>query len=108
MRITLKAIAAALALTLALGAAMAWAQTRITVTREANTPPSVEIRTGDQVQWINASRATAHVWFFPAPLAFYIGVGGVLVRFDKPGTYEYTVHITGTETHTHSGTVVVR
>ncbi len=108
MRITLNAIAAALAVTLALGAGMAGAQTRITVTREANTPRSVEIRTGEEAQWINASGATAHVWFFPAPLAFYIGVGGVLVRFDKPGTYEYTVHITGTETHTHTGTVVVR
>jgi len=30
------------------------------------------------------------------------------VKFDKPGTYEYTVHITGTKVHAHRGTVVVK
>jgi len=30
------------------------------------------------------------------------------VKFDKPGTYEYSVHVTGGKVHTHTGTVVVK
>jgi hypothetical protein len=38
---------------------------------------------------------------------FYVGKEG-RVTFDKPGTYDYTVHVTGTKVHQHAGTVVVK
>jgi len=28
--------------------------------------------------------------------------------FDKPGTYEYTAHVSGGKVHAHTGTVVVK
>jgi hypothetical protein len=51
------------------------------------------------------------VWFGgdDAP-RFYVPAGnaGAKVKFDKPGTYEYSVHVTGAKVHSHTGTVVVR
>lgn len=42
-------------------------------------------------------------------MAFYVGgKGGGRVRCDKPGTYEYDVHISGVKSHAHKGTVVVK
>jgi len=38
---------------------------------------------------------------------FYLGKEG-RVKFEKPGTYEYSVHISGTKTHAHTGSVVVK
>jgi hypothetical protein len=40
-------------------------------------------------------------------IKFYIGKEG-RVTFDKPGTYEYTVHVSGVKGHAHTGTVVVK
>ena len=34
--------------------------------------------------------------------------GGSLVRFDKLGTFRYTVHLSGAKAHAHTGTVVVK
>ena len=41
---------------------------------------------------------------------FYVpsGSGGAKVKFDKPGTYEYTVHVSAGKIHSHTGTVVVK
>jgi len=30
------------------------------------------------------------------------------VKFDRAGTYAYTVHIGGTKAHAHTGTIVVK
>jgi plastocyanin len=87
----------------------AWAQVKVTVTREEARPEIVEIQAGQEVEWRNASGETAHVWFDPAtPLGFYIGPGGVRVKFGKPGTYRYDVHLSGTRLHIHPGTVIVK
>src|SRR6266508_2991741 len=39
----------------ALGAGSAWAQAKVTVTREASKPQTVEIKAGEGVRWVNAS-----------------------------------------------------
>ena len=93
---------------LALVAGTAWAEARITVTREESKPKNVEVKVGEEVRWINASGGNAHVWFGGQDaMKFYLGKEGK-VKFDKPGTYDYTVHITGTKAHEHTGTVVVK
>ena len=97
-----------LAMTLMLGVGTAWAQAKVTVTREESTPRKVEVTTGEEVRWVNGSGGTAHVAFAGADgISFYIGKEG-RVKFDKPGTYDYTVHVTGTKVHAHKGTVVVK
>jgi plastocyanin len=108
MRQRLAAGIAAVTLALTLGVGGAWAQAKITVTREESKPQNVEVKAGEEVRWVNASGGTAHIWFGgkDAP-KFYLGKEG-RIKFDKPRTYEYTVHITGTKAHEHTGTVVVK
>jgi plastocyanin len=111
MRKSMVATVAAVALILTVGAGGAWAEGKVTVTREESKPKTVEIKTGEEVRFINGSGQTAHVWFGGNDaIRFYVGAGasGSAVKFDKPGTYEYTVHITGGKTHAHTGTVVVK
>jgi len=97
-----------LAMTLMLGVGAAWAQAKVTVTREESKPQKVEVKAGEEVRWVNGSGGTAHVAFAGADgISFYIGKEG-RVKFDKPGTYDYTVHVTGTKVHAHRGTVVVK
>jgi hypothetical protein len=55
----------------------------------------------------NNSHAASLRRRFPDPLIFYIGKEG-RIKFDKPGTYDYTVHISGVKAHAHTGTVVVK
>ena len=99
---------AVLAMTLVLGPGAAWAQARITVSREQNTPEKVEVKAGQEVRWVNATGGTAHVMFAGADgIKFYLGKEG-RVTFDKPGTYEYSVHVTGVKAHAHTGTIVVK
>lgn len=96
------------ALVLALGAGAAWAETKITVTREESKPQKAEVKVGEEVRWVNASGGTAHIWFGGNDaIRFYLGKEG-RVKFDKPGTYDYTVHISGTKAHSHTGTIVVK
>ena len=104
------AVIGAVGMALALSAGEAGAQAKVTVTPEEARPSSLEIKAGEEVVWVNASGGTAHVWFgLAAPLGFYVGPGGVTVKFDRPGTYEYAVHLTlGTKGHTHPGRVVVK
>jgi plastocyanin len=111
MRQVMAAALGASALILTLGAGGAWAQAKVTVTREESKPKTVEIKAGEEVRFINASGQTAHVWFAGnEAIRFYVGTGasGSAVKFEKPGTYEYTVHITGGKTHAHTGTVVAK
>ena len=99
----------AIVLMLGIGTACAEAKiAMITVSREESKPQKVEVKAGEEVRWINATGGTAHVEFAGADgISFYIGKEG-RVRFDKPGTYDYTVHISGVKAHAHTGTVVVK
>ncbi len=96
------------AMVLALVAGAAWAETKITVTREESKPQKVEVKVGEEVRWVNASGGTAHIAFGGVDgVQFYLGKEG-RVKFDKPGTYDYTVHISGIKAHAHTGAVVVK
>jgi plastocyanin len=90
--------------------ASAAADANVVVTREENKPAKVEIKRGEAVPWTGATGGTAHVVFSHyEDLQFYVGSKeGGSVRFDKPGTYEYFVHISGVKSHVHRGTVVVK
>ena len=44
----------------------------------------------------------------PHAAQFNVGLGGSLVRFSKPGTFRYTVHLSGVKAHAHTGTVVAK
>jgi hypothetical protein len=39
---------------------------------------------------------------------FYVGKAESTVKFEKPGTYEYTVHVSATKGHAHTGSVIVK
>ena len=86
----------------------AWAGATVKVTREENKPDPVEVKAGEEVAFINATGGGhAHVSFEGNDaVQFNVGHGGSQVRFDKPGTYRYTVHISGMKAHAHTGTVV--
>lgn len=105
-----RGLAGVVMLTVVLGVGGAWAaETKVTVTREENKPQTAEIKAGDEVQFINASGGTAHVWFAGNDaIRFYVGRAGSTVKFEKPGTYGYTVHVTGSKVHSHTGTIVVK
>jgi plastocyanin len=97
-----------LAMTLMLGLGSAWAEAKVTITREESKPPTIEVKAGQEVHWVNGSGGTAHIAFAGAEgISFYLGKEG-RVKFDKPGTYEYTVHVTATKVHAHKGTIVVK
>ena len=83
---------------------------KVVVTREENKPATVEIKAGEAVNWTNATGGTAHIVFAGnEAVQFYVGgKGGGRVRFEKPGTYEYVVHVSGVKAHSHKGTVVVK
>jgi plastocyanin len=109
MRTGMKALAGVVVLVAVLGTGEAWAGAKVTVTREENKPQTVEIKAGEEVRFVNASGSTAHVWFAGNDaVRFYVGQTGSTVKFEKPGTYEYTVHVTAGKVHSHTGTVVVK
>jgi plastocyanin len=91
-------------------AGSAAADANVVVTREENKPATVEIKAGEAVTWTSATGGTAHIVFANnESLRFYVGgKEGGRVRFDKPGVYEYFVHISGVKSHVHRGTVVVK
>ena len=99
---------AAIVLIFGIGTACAEAKiAMITVSREESKPQRVEVKAGEEVRWTNATNGTAHVDFAGTDgISFHIGKEG-RVKFDKPGTYDYTVHISGIKAHAHTGTVVV-
>ena len=112
MKRTVAGVFGAVAVVLALSASTVWAEAKITVTREQSKPQKVEVKAGEEVRWVKASGGTAHVWFGGNDaIRFYVGgrgKEGSRVKFDKPGTYEYTVHVTGVKAHQHTGTIVVK
>lgn len=104
-------VASALVLSLALPVGGAWAEAKVRITREENKPKDVEVKAGEDVRFVNSSGQTAHVWFAGNDaVRFYVppGSSGAKVKFDKAGTYEYTVHVSGGKAHAHTGSVVVK
>jgi len=91
------------------GLGSAWAGATVKVTREDNKPDPVEVRVGEEIAFVNETGGgQAHVSFEGNDaVQFNVGRGGQ-IRFDKPGTYRYTVHISGMKGHAHTGTVVVK
>jgi len=51
------------AMTLMLGVGAAWAQAKVTITREESKPQKLEVKAGEEVRWVNGSGGTAHVAF---------------------------------------------
>ena len=98
---------AALVVTVAIANAVpAWSEGKITVTREESKPATLEVTIGEPIVWVNATGGTAHVDFGQG-VRFYLGKDPKLA-FEKPGTYDYTVHVSGTKTHAHRGRIVVK
>jgi plastocyanin len=108
MKCSIASLIAAAGVMLTLGAGSAWAEGKVRITREESKPEKLEVKAGEEVRWVNASGGIAHIMFGGegAP-KFYLGKEG-RVKFDKPGTYDYTVHISGTKAHAHTGTIVVK
>jgi len=108
-RILLAAIIAVLAVSVVVYGT-AWAGATVKVTREENKPDPVEVKVGEEVAFINATGGGhAHMSFEGNDaVQFNVGHGGSQVKFAKPGTYRYTVHISGVKGHAHTGTVVVK
>ena len=78
-------LAAVLAFTFVFGIGGAWAEGKVTITREENKPKNVEVKAGEEVRFINSSGQTAHVWFGGnEAVRFYVpsGSGGAKVKFD--------------------------
>lgn len=107
MRAKTVAVTGAMLLAVTIIVGDAAADGKVTITREESKPKTVEIKAGEEVRWINGSGGTAHIMFGPEGPKFYLGKEG-RVKFDKPGTYDYTVHVTGTKVHQHTGTVLVK
>jgi plastocyanin len=55
MRRAMGVLTGVVVLTFAPGVGGAWAETKVTVTREENKPKTVEIKAGEEVRFINAS-----------------------------------------------------
>ena len=108
-RILLAAFVVALALGV-VAQGSAWAGSTVKVTREDNRPDPVEVNVGEEVTFMNATGGgLAHVSFEGKDaVEFKVGHSGSQVKFEKPGTYRYTVHISGMKAHAHTGTVVVK
>ena len=95
--------------TVGVGVHEVWAQAKVNITREESKPNPVEIKAGQTVQFINNTGGLAHVMFAGNDAyMFYVGKSESRIKFEKPGTYEYTVHVSGTKGHAHTGSVVVK
>lgn len=91
------------------GVETAWAQAKVSITREESKPKTVEIKVGQEVQFINNTGGAAHVMFGGNDaMMFYVGKADSRIKFEKPGTYEYTVHVSAVKGHAHTGSVVVK
>ncbi|SRR6266567_5634949 len=109
MRALLLMVFAGVIATGSMGIETAWAGAKVTVTREESKPETVEVKAGEEVWFVNASGGTAHVSFAGSEaIAFYVGRGDSRVKFTTPGTYRYTVHLSGVKAHAHTGTIVVK
>lgn len=105
----MRVLAGVVVLTLGLGVGGVWAITKITVARDGSKPRTLEIRAGEAVQFVNTSGSTAHIWFGNNDaVRFYVEKAGSTIKFERPGTYEYTVHVTADKAHFHTGKIVVK
>ena len=85
------------------------AETIVTVTQETNLPSTIEVAAGDYITFLNGTWETAHIVVGGnEDVGFFIGDRGSRMRFMRPGTYQFTVHLLGTKPHTHRGTVIVK
>jgi plastocyanin len=99
----------AAAVVVSAGVETAWAQAKVSITREESKPKAVEVKAGETVQFINNTGGIAHVMFAGNDAyMFYVGKSDSRIKFEKPGTYEYTVHVSATKVHAHTGSVVVK
>ena len=89
---------------------VAFAEKTVTVIDEVNQPAKVEVVVvSEYVTFLNAAGGTAHVSVGGNDaVEFYVAERGSRMRFTKPGTYRYTVHVIGRRPHTHTGSVIVR
>ncbi len=88
MRKTMAMLVGVAVLSLVVGIGGAWAEGKVTVTREENKPKDVEVKAGEEVRFVNSSGQTVHVWFGGNDaVRFYVPAGssGAKVKFDKPG-----------------------
>ena len=109
MRRAMRVLAGVVMLTLGLGVGGVWAIAKVTVAWEESRPRTIEIRAGEAVQFINASGSTAHLWFGENDaIRFYVEKAGSTIKFERPGTYDYTVHVTAGKVHSHTGKIVVK
>ena len=103
---------AALRITLAICLGLlspAFAEKTITVVDDVNLPMMIELAVDEYVTFLNGTGGTAHIVVGDDDaVEFYVAERGSRMRFTKPGTYRYTVHVIGRRPHTHTGTVVVR
>jgi plastocyanin len=89
-----------------LGVPRAWAESTIVLSRDDSTPRTLRITPGDDVRFINATGGKAQLWF-PDGLRLFVEPGGSLVTFDRAGSYDYSVHVSGAKVSAHNGEVVV-
>ena len=104
-RWTMGAVATALTV---VAVSPACAAETVRVTREENKPAKLTIKAGEEVHWVNGTGGTAHITFGKNAPQFYLGKGDNRIKFTEPGTYEYSVHISGVKGHAHTGTVDVK
>lgn len=105
----MRVLAGVVVLTLGLGVGGVWAIAKITIARDGSKPRTLEIRAGEAVQFVNTSGRAAHIWFGENDaVRFYVEKGGSTVKFERPGTYDYTVHVTADKVHSHTGKIVVK
>jgi plastocyanin len=91
------------------GVETTWAQAKVSITREESKPKTAEIKVGGTVQFVNNTGGTAHVMFAGNDAyMFYVGKSESRIKFEKPGTYEYTAHVIAVKGHAHTGSVVVK
>ena len=95
--------------TVGVGVEGVWAQAKVNITREESKPNPVAIKAGETVQFINNTGGTAHVMFAGNDAyMFYVGKSESRIKFEKPGTYVYTVHVSAVKGHAHTGSVIVK
>jgi plastocyanin len=105
----MRVLAGVVVLTFGLGVGGVWAIVQVTVAREESRPKTIEIRAGEAVQFINASGSTAHLWFGENDaIRVYVEKTGSTFKFERQGTYDYTVHVTAGKVYSHTGKIVVR
>jgi plastocyanin len=90
----------------AIGMPRAWAEQTIVLGRTDSTPRTLRIAPGDKVRFINATGGKARLWFSDG-LRLVVEPGGSVVKFDRRGTYDYSVSVSETKASAHNGEVVV-